>query len=108
MGAYCHNGGMEMAKAILQMENNPPDVPLPANNLAWCICMRCRRMDATIENKYCRQRTCITLTASFDTISLDRDNLAFAIVNRSYFFSEDPEYTPASYQKAAYRQFTMW
>ena len=99
---------MEMAKAILQIESSPPNVPVPANDIPWCICLRCRRMDVEIENKCCRQRTCITLTASFDTICLDRDNLAVAIVNRSDFFSEDAEYTPASYRKAAYRQFIMW
>ena len=49
MEAYYHNGGIEMAKIILQMENSPPNVPLPANDLTWCICMRCSRMDATIE-----------------------------------------------------------
>jgi len=34
--------------------------------------------------------------------------LSIAIMNRSDVFADDPEYTPASYRKAAYRQWILW
>ena len=44
----------------------------------------------------------------FDTVVLNRDVLSVAIETRSDVFADDPEYTPASYRKAAYRQFVIW
>jgi len=31
-----------------------------------------------------------------------------AIVNRSDVFDDEPDYSPSSYRKAAYRQWIMW
>ena len=44
----------------------------------------------------------------FDSVVLNRDVLSVAIEARSDVFADDPEYTPASYRKAAYRQFVLW
>ena len=44
----------------------------------------------------------------FDTVVLNRDVLSVAIEARSDVFADDPECTPASYRKAAYRQFVIW
>ena len=39
---------------------------------------------------------------------MNRDILSVAIVHHSDVYSEDPEYAPTDYRKAAYRQWTMW
>ena len=39
---------------------------------------------------------------------LDTSVLSIAIVNRSDVFADDLEYSPASYRKAAYRQWILW
>ena len=65
-------------------------------------------MDQPIERKCCKQLPCITDTAAFDTVVLDRETLSVAIVNSTDFYSDDPDYSPSSYRKAAYRQFTLW
>ena len=44
----------------------------------------------------------ITITDSFETIVTNRDVLAVAIVHRSDVYSDDPEYGPSDYHKAAY------
>ena len=44
----------------------------------------------------------------FDSVVLNRDVLSVAIEARSIVFADDPEYTPASYRKVAYRQFVIW
>ena len=77
------------------------------NNQPWCICNKCLNMDTPIENKCCRRTTCVTTTEPFETIVLDRD-MSVAIVNRSDDFADEPDYSPSSYRKAAYRQWTMW
>ena len=50
------------------------------------------------------QRPCLTTTGWFDSVALNRDVLSA----RSDVFADDPEYSPASYRKAAYRQFVLW
>ena len=60
------------------------------------------------ENVCCRSNPCITTTESFDTIVVNREVLSVAIVHCSDVCSEDPEYAPSDYQKAAYRQWTLW
>ena len=65
-------------------------------------------MEHAVENICCRQRNCITLSTTFDGVVLDRSVLSVAIISRSDLFADDPDYSPASYRKAAYRQFIMW
>ena len=65
-------------------------------------------MDNPNENICCRQLPYITLTETFDSVVLDRNVLSMAILSRSDLFADEPEYTPASYRKAGYKQFTMW
>ena len=82
--AYSHNGGLELAKALLSTEPPPPD---QSENMAipWCICRKCRPMSTDAEKKCCRQRRCITLDPTFNSFVLDREALAVAIVHRSDF-----------------------
>ena len=103
--AYSHMGGISLARALLKESGNDPD---PQSNLPWCICARCRSMPLPEENVCCRSNPCITTTESFETIVVNRDILSVAIVHRSDVYSEDPEYAPTDYRKAAYRQWTMW
>ena len=62
-------------------------------------------MPLPAENVCC---TCITTSESFESAVLDNRVLSIAIVSRSDIFADDPDYGPASYQKAAYRQWVMW
>ena len=97
---------MELAKALLQ---DPQDPGRSNNNaLPWCICSKCREMATAEENVCCRKRPCLTTMGWFDSVVLNRDVLSVAIEARSDVFADDPEYTPASYRKAAYRQFVLW
>ena len=103
---YNYIGGVAMAKSIVQ-QNQAPEPP-PSDTLPWCICNHCRPMEHAVENICCRQRNCITLSTTFDGVVLDRSVLSVAIISRSDLFADDPDYSPASYRKAAYRQFIMW
>lgn len=105
--AYCCSGGIERAQVIIQDE--PPHQPRePSQSLSWCICGKCQSMGQPIENVCCRRSDCVTNLEAFETIVLDVNVLSVAIISRSDIFADDPEYTLASYRKAAYRQYTMW
>ena len=56
-------GGLESAKAIIEMPQQPPPGQQPPINRipSWCICGKCRPMPTANENKCCRQRLCVTL-----------------------------------------------
>ena len=61
-------------------------------------------MDQVVEQVCCRRRDCcITDLETFKTIALDISVLSVAILNRCEITADDPEYTPRSYRKAAYR-----
>ena len=62
-----------------------------------------------MEQVCCRRRDCcITDLEAFETIALDISVLSVAILNRREITADDPEYTPRSYRKAAYRQLIVW
>ena len=103
---YNFVGGVALAKSIVQQDQAPE--PPPSGALPWCICDHCRPMEHAVENICCRQRNCITLSATYAGVALDRSVLSVAIISRSDVFADDPDYSPASYRKAAYRQFIMW
>ena len=98
-------GLVAMAKSIVH-QDQAPGPPSP-DNLPWCICNHCRPMEHATENVCCRQCNCITLSTTFDGVALDRSVLSVAIISCSDLFADDSDYSPASYQKAAYRQFIM-
>ena len=64
--------------------------------------------NSPFENVCCEQRPCITTTGFFESVVLDSNVLLVAIVNRCDTFADDPDYSPQSYRKAAYRQWVMW
>ena len=103
---YNYVEGVAMAQSFVQQEqvSRPP----PSNILPWCVCSHCRPMECEVENVCCRQRHCITLSSTFEGVALDRSILCVAIVSCSDLFTDDPDYNPASYRKAAYRQFIVW
>ena len=107
MEAYSHTGGICSAKVLLSGDGSG-EIPEPPGNLPWCICRKCRVMSLPEENVCCRSRPCITTTDSFETIVTNRDVLSVAIVHRLDVYSDDPEYGPSDYRKAAYRQWTLW
>ena len=65
-------------------------------------------MELAVDNVCCRQRPCITSTEYFDSVVMDNHVLSVAIVNRSEVFADEADYSPASYRKAAYRQWVLW
>lgn len=85
----------------------PSEPPGNNNTPPWCKCGRCRAMPTPAENVCCKSRPCITTTDMFDTIVLNRDVLAVAIVHRTDVYSDDIWYDPSDYRKAGYRQWTM-
>ena len=65
-------------------------------------------MPLPVENLCCRQRPCVTTSDSFEAAVLDNHIFSIAIVSRSDTFADNPDYSPASYRKAVYRQWVMW
>ena len=99
MAAYSNRGGLQLAKSLLGSDPDPP--PLQQDNqLPWCKCGKCRPMPLPIENLCCKQRTCITTVDTFESIVLDSNILAVAIVSRSDTYADVPDYSPQSYRKA--------
>ena len=60
------------------------------------------------ENVCCHKLPYITDMGWFDSVVLNRDVLTLVIEAHSDVFADLPVYTPASYRKAAYRQFVLW
>ena len=50
----------------------------------------------------------ITSTDLFESTMLDLNVLSLAILNCSEVFLDEPDYSPASYRKVAYRQYILW
>ena len=105
--AYCQPVGVEVAKALVGGSGDIKPPP-PSGAPDWCICGKCHDMEASSENVCCRKRPCITTTDSFSTLVLQMGVLSVAIVHSADHYVRDVDYSPASYQKAAYRQWTLW
>jgi len=109
---FCQNPRGD-PKFLVDLTRNDPDgdhPETPSNQTlpSWCRCGKCRLMPTPRENVCCRQRPCITTAEVFNTNVLNTDVLSIAIVRRSDDFADTADYTPTSYQKAAYHQWTMW
>ena len=104
---FSKHGGLDLLKAIICERDQESDGN-SSNDLRWCICGRCRHMPLEVEKVCCRQRACVTREEFFRSAVIDMSVLSIAIVNRSEVFADDPEYTPSSYRKAAYRQWILW
>lgn len=105
--AYCGSGCLHRLCQLVQQPSRPfgqQQVQVP-----WCMCRKCCQMDQVVEQVCCHRRDCcITDLEAFETIALDISVLSVAILNRCVITADDPEYTPRSYCKAAYRQFIVW
>ena len=108
--AYNQAGGQESAKAIIEMpQQSPPGQQPPINGIpGWCICGKCRPMPTPNENKCCRQKLCMTLQPSFQSLVLDRDALSVAIVGRMDVLADRSDFSNQGYRFAAYRQYILW
>ena len=108
--AYNRAGGLESAKAIIEMPPPPPPGQQPPINgiPSWCICGKCRPMPTADENKCCRQRLCVTLQPSFQSLVLDHDALSVAIVGRMDVLADRSDFSNQGYRFAAYRQYILW
>ena len=104
---FSDHGGIELLKAIVEgADPENPRNPGPSSGLPWCSCGRCRAMPQEVENVCCKKQPCVTTQDFFQSAVLDMNVLSIAIVNRSDVFADDPDYSPSSYRKAAYRQWT--
>ena len=65
-------------------------------------------METPTENVCCRVAKCVTNFEHFFNICLDHMVLSVAIHNRADIRTDPIDYSPASYRKAAYRQFILW
>ena len=107
---FSNRGGIELVQLFLVDDTQEQQQP-PYNNprgLSWCICRKCQAMPLSVENVCCQQVPCITTTELFNNNVLNIDVLSIAIVSGSDVLASTPDYTPAGYRKAAYRQWTMW
>ena len=88
-----------------QEEDGDFQPPVSQGSPDWCRCHQCRHMDNAVEHVCCNTIFCTTTT---DDICLNRHVLSVCIINQSDFFADDPEFNPANYRKAAYRQYIMY
>ena len=65
-------------------------------------------MDNLVEQVCCKMRLCVTTTETFQDVVLNRHVLSVCIIDCGDYMGEDPTYTPASYRKAAYRQYILY
>ena len=99
----CGRGGISLAKSILDTDDGPEN-PVGDDRVPWCVCGNCREMDTPTENVSNR----VTNYEHFFNICLDHMVLSVAIHNRADIRADPIDYSPASYRKAAYRQFILW
>lgn len=83
-----------------------PSKKVPAQ-VPWCVCGYCRPMPQDIENKCCKQASCLTLTARFAKLCLDPDVLELCIRNTGDIRNDREDNSTRSFRKAAYRQFIL-
>ena len=67
-----------------------------------------RPMPTADENKCCKQRLCVTLQPSFQSLVLDRDALSVAIVGRMDVLADRSDFSNQGYRFAAYCQYIIW
>ena len=107
-----YRGGVELAKALLQRheakEEDNFQPPSSQGRLGWYRFGKCCHMDNPVEQLCCKNSTCTTNTDVFYEICLNRHVLPVCIINQRDFFADDPEFSPSSYRKAAYRQYIMY
>ena len=101
-------GGLDLLKTLVCESSPDPDHPRGEEGPEWCICGKCRQMDMPVENVCCRDRMCITTYDQFHLLCLNHPVLTVAIHQRSDIRADPIDYSPASYRKAAYRQFILW
>ncbi len=82
---------------------DPPREMLPE----WCKCGKCQPMPQEIENKCCKQKTCITNSSQFAKICLDPDVLELCIRSTSDIRNDREDNSTRAFRKAAYRQFIL-
>ena len=88
--------------------NQGPQHPNKEDLPSWCICGNCTEMSTPIENVCCGVSTCVTNYENFFGLCIDHMVLTVAILNRADIRADPVVYSPASYRKAAYRQYILW
>ena len=67
----------------------------------------CKEMLTNIENKWSKQKLCLSKANVFVNIFIDKENLQTAIRNLSYTYLFTPRYANKSMPHAAYCQYMM-
>lgn len=95
--------GATMSQSTVDPTQAPPCKTFPE----WCKCGNCKPMPQEIENKCCKQRTCITNSSRFAKICLDPDVLELCIRSTSDIRNDREDNSTRAFRKAAYRQFIL-
>ena len=72
-----------------------------------CKCGKCQPMPQEIENKCCKQKTCITNSSRFFKLCLYPDVLELCIRSTSDIPNDREDNSTRAFRKAAYRQFIL-
>ena len=83
------------------MENSPEPVP------EWCKCGQCRTMPQEIEDKCCKERSCVSLSRRFQKLCLDTEYLQLSIRNAADIRNDCDDNSSTAFCKAAYRHFII-
>ena len=73
----------------------------------WCVCGRRHPMPQEVENKCCKLKKCITLSARFSKLCLDPDVVELCIKNTGDIRNDREDNSTRAFRKAAYRQFIL-
>lgn len=83
------------------MDNSPEPVP------EWCKCGQCRTMPQEIENKCCKQRSCVSLSRRFHKLCLDPEYLQLSMRNTGDIRNDRDDNSSRAFRKTAYRHFII-
>ena len=97
-----------LARCLLQRSTNEDEPQPPQGALPWCKCGKCRHMENLVERVCCKMRPCITTTDALHDTCLNRNVLSVCILDRSDFYGDVVDFSPASFRRAAYRQYIMF
>lgn len=100
-------------------ENSLSQNEIDDGNMDWCCCLMCSHDTSIVEKVCCKSpkilsdeqfgnESCITGTATFHSICLDKDVLEVALEGWNDLQGDSRTYDNKNYRFIAYRQFILW